>query len=106
MAAPSIAAVTPEWLEELLCLPAPEAQTAFLRSANLFHTEGLSQVLDQAMRLARSDPGKARRLTVLCADVAEQAGAPIILPRATYLRAQTHAINSEFDIARELIQSA
>ncbi|MGH2521627.1 MAG: CHAT domain-containing protein, partial [Anaerolineales bacterium] len=42
----------------------------------------------------------------LCADVAEQAGAPIILPRATYLRAQTHAINSEFDIARELIQSA
>lgn len=58
------------------------------------------------MRLARSDPGKARRLTLICADAAVPAGAPAILPRATYLRAQTHAINGEFGTALELIQSA
>ncbi len=58
------------------------------------------------MQLARSDPGKARHLTVICANAAEPAAAPAILPRATYLRAQTHAINGEFDTALQLIRSA
>ena len=98
--------VTAEWIAALLQLPALEQQLALLRSARLLHAEGLSQLLDQAMRLARSDPGQARQLAAICAEAAEEANAPVIVPRAAYLRAQTHAINGEFNTALELIQSA
>jgi CHAT domain-containing protein/Tfp pilus assembly protein PilF len=98
--------VTAEWIDALLRLPSHEQQLAFLRSAQLLHAEGLSQLLDQAMRLARSDPGKARQLAGICAEAAGEANAPLIVPRAAYLRAQTHAINGEFNTALELIQSA
>ena len=98
--------VTADRIDALLQLPALEQQLAFLRSAHLLHAEGLSQLLDQAMRLARSDPGKARQLAGICAEAAEEANAPAIVPRAAYLRAQTHAINGEFNTALELIQSA
>ncbi|HEU0292334.1 MAG TPA: CHAT domain-containing protein [Anaerolineales bacterium] len=98
--------VTAEWIDELLQLPAPEQQMAFLQSAHLLDAEGLSQLLDQAMRLARSDPGKARQLAAICAEAAGEASAPVIVPRATYLRAQTHAINGDFNTALELIESA
>jgi CHAT domain-containing protein/tetratricopeptide (TPR) repeat protein len=98
--------VTDEWIDALLRLPSLEQQLAFLRSAHLLHAEGLSQLLDQAMRLARSDPGQARQLAVICAEAAGEANAPAIAPRAAYLRAQTHAINGEFNTALELIQSA
>jgi len=98
--------VTDEWIDALLRLPSLEQQLAFLRSARLLHAEGLSQLLDQAMRLARSDPGQARQLAAVCAEAAGEANAPAIAPRAAYLRAQTHAINGEFNTALELIQSA
>ena len=98
--------VTAEWIDSLLQLPAREQQLARLRSADLLDAEGLSQLLDQAMQRARSDPAQARQLAVLCAEAAEEANAPAIVPRATYLRAQTHAINGEFNTALELIQSA
>lgn len=98
--------VRAEWLEELLGLPSSEQQLAYLQSANLLDAEGLSKLLDQAMRLARSDPGKARQLTLICALAAQPGSAPGIIPRATYVRAQTHAINGDFTTALELIQSA
>jgi len=98
--------VTAEWINALLQLPAIEQQLAFLRSAHLLHVEGLSQLLDQAMQLARSDPGQARQLAAICAEAAGEANAPAIVPRAAYLRAQTHAINGDFNTALELIQSA
>jgi CHAT domain-containing protein/Tfp pilus assembly protein PilF len=98
--------VTAEWIDALLQLPALEQQLAFLRSAHLLHAEGLSQLLDQAMQRARSDPAQARQLAALCAEAAEEANAPVVVPRSMYLRAQTHAINGEFNPALELIQSA
>jgi CHAT domain-containing protein/Tfp pilus assembly protein PilF len=98
--------VTAEWIDALLQLPALEQQLAFLRSAHLLHAEGLSQLLDQAMQRARSDPAQARQLAAICAEAAEEANAPVIVPRSMYLRAQTHAINGEFNPALELIQSA
>ncbi len=98
--------VTAEWIDALLQVPVLEQQLARLRSADLLHFEGLSQILDQAMQRARSDPAQARQLAALCAAAAEEANAPIVVPRATYLRAQTHAINGEFNTALELIQSA
>lgn len=94
------------WLETLLALTHPEQQASFLRSADLFNSSGISLLLDEAMRLARSDPGKARLLTTICANTAREAGAPQFVPRATYVRAQTHAINGEFSTALELIDSA
>ena len=81
------ALVTDEWIDALLRLPSLEQQLAFLRSAHLLHAEGLSQLLDQAMRLARSDPGQARQLAAICAEAAGEANAPAIPPRAAYLRA-------------------
>jgi CHAT domain-containing protein len=98
--------ISPEILESLLALPTLEQQSAFLRSANLLHPGGLLQLLDEAAYLAGSDPGKARRLAALCAEVAASADAPAIIPRATYIRAQTHAINAEYDTALDLIASA
>lgn len=98
--------VTAEWIDTLLQLPALEQQLALLRSTDLLHIEGLSQVLDQAMQRARSDPTQARQIAVICAEAAEEANAPVIVPRAAYLRAQTHAINGEFNTALDLIQSA
>ncbi len=98
--------ISSETLESLLALPTLEQQSAFLRSANLLHADGLLQLLDEAAYLAGSDPGKARRLAALCAELAESANAPAIIPRTTYIRAQTHAINAEYDTALNLIAAA
>ena len=98
--------VTAEWIDALLQVPALEQQLALLRSAHLLDADGLSQLLDQTMRLARSDPGKARQLASICAQAAGEANAPAIVPRSAYLRAQTYAINGDFNTALELIRSA
>jgi CHAT domain-containing protein/tetratricopeptide (TPR) repeat protein len=98
--------VTAEWIDTLLQLATFEQQVECLQSAHLLDAEGLSQVLDQAMQRARSNPAQARQLAILCAQAAEEANAPVIVPRATYLRAQTYAINGEFNKALELIHSA
>ena len=98
--------VTAEWIDELLQLPGLDQQLALLRSAHLLHADGLSQLLDEGMQRARGDPGQARQLAVICAEVAEEADAPAIVPRSAYLRAQTYAINGDFNTALELIQSA
>lgn len=98
--------VTAKWIDMLLQVHNLEQQMALLRSAHLLHVEGLSQVLDQAMQRARSDPAQARQLAAMCAQAAEEANAPVIVPRAKYLQAQTYAINGEFNKALELIQSA
>ena len=91
---------------ELLSLPGLEHQAAFLQKAALLNQAGLTQLLDLAMELARSDPGRAQQLTILCAELANRAGVPAILPKATYIRAQTHAINGELNRSLELIQEA
>ena len=70
--------VTAEWIDALLRVPAPEQQLERLRTAHLIDADGLSQVLDQAMQRARSDPAQARQLAILCAEAAEEANAPII----------------------------
>jgi len=97
---------TAEWIDTLLQSPTLEERLSLLRSAQWLDREGLSQLLDQAMQLARSDPRQARRLAIVCAEAADEANAPVIVPRSMYIRAQTYAINGEFDSALELIQSA
>ena len=97
--------LTPDWLNELLAQPAAAARAACLRAAGLWSAAGLGQVLDEAMRQARSDPGRARQLAGVVAEAAAPAGAPELFPRAAYLQAQTHALNGEFSQALALIQT-
>jgi CHAT domain-containing protein len=97
---------TADLIDRLLAADLPAERLAALEAAGLCNASGLGQLLDQAMRLARSDPGQARQLAAICAEAAGPARAPAIFPRAAYLRAQAHAINGEFSTARELIESA
>lgn len=90
----------------MLALPTHAEQEAWLREANLLHEAGLRELLGAAMGLARSNPAQARALTTLCTEFATPADAPTIVPRALYLRAQTHAITGEFAQALDLIQAA
>lgn len=98
--------MTPDWLSFLLQLPTLADQVAILRESDLDNEADLSQLLDEAMKLARRQPVQARQLTIICARVAENANAPAIIPRAAYFRAQTHAASGEFNLARQLIEDA
>ena len=100
------AALTDDMIEKLLALPTQEARTAFLHAADLNHACGLSQVLACATKLIGQNPTKARQLAALCHDLASQTDAPALVPQATYLLAQTHAVQGEFDEALRLIRSA
>ena len=93
-------------IENVIALSTREEQSALLSASGLLNPSGLSQLLDAAAGLVRSDPGKARRLAALSAEVAAPAGAPLAVPRATYIAAQAHAINGELETALELITSA
>jgi CHAT domain-containing protein len=77
-----------------------------LEKADLLDPEGLSRLLDFARQAVGNHPAQAGQLAMLCADVAEVADALAIVPQATYLRAQAHAINGEFSQASALIKSA
>ena len=93
-------------VDEALAVPTLEQRSSVLRSANLLNAEGLDRLLDFADRLVSSDPRKAQRLATLCADLADQAAAPAAGPRASYVRAQTHAANGEFDAALRMAEDA
>ncbi len=98
--------ITTEWIDGLLALTTVEEQAAHVRAAGLLDEAGLSTLLDETEGLMRQDPSQARLLAEICAALADLALAPALVPRATYLRAQTHVINGEFVYARELIERA
>lgn len=89
-----------------LALPNLAAQTAHLQTSDLLHERGLAELVEWAGPLARRDPSQARQLTTLCLEIAEAAGIPRIIPRATYLKAQTHALAGELETARQLVRAA
>ena len=92
--------------EKLLSLSTLVEQLAALQAANLLHTSALFQLLDVAAAWVRSNPRQARQLAILCTEAAEQAAIWEVIPRAAYIRAQTHALAGELGLALELIQSA
>jgi len=92
--------------DELLALPSREQQEAFLRDVGLLNADGLSQILDHADRMVVGDPGKARRLAELCADLADVADAPAAVPYATFVRAGTHGVNGELNEELRLTEAA
>jgi hypothetical protein len=79
--------VVNELVDRLLALPTFEHRTAFLEDEGLLNPAGLDRLFDVADRLMNNDPGKARRLAELCAELWEGAGAPAAVPRADYIRA-------------------
>ena len=88
----------PAWLADLLAQPTAESQTAALQQANLWHEAGLARLLERAGQLITQDLPQARQLLNLCAAAAPEL-APALLPQAIYLRAQTFALNGEFEQA-------
>lgn len=98
--------INSELIDSLLALPTSEEQSAILDSKKLLNSDGLLLLLNEAAYLTGGDPGKARSLAILCGKLAEGADAPVVVPRATYIRAQTYAINAEYETALILIKSA
>src|SRR3712207_5613149 len=93
-------------VDRLLAVPTFEQRAALLEAEGLLNPDGLDLLLEVADRLVNNDPGKARRLAELCADMAEPAGAPAAVPRANYVLAGTHDVNGEFDAELRLIKAA
>jgi tetratricopeptide (TPR) repeat protein len=93
-------------LDDLLSLPTREEQSAVLRRMGLLNAEGLDQLLDAADRLLNDDPGKARWLAELCADLSDYAEAPAAVPRANYIRAGAHNLSGEFEADLRLTRAA
>jgi tetratricopeptide (TPR) repeat protein len=93
-------------VDRLLTLQTLEQRSAFLYAEDLLNEDALNRLLDHADRLAYSDPGKAHRLAVLCADMADRADAPAAVPRAAYISLKTHAENGEFDAALRMARAA
>jgi hypothetical protein len=98
--------IEPGFVEGLLALPTRGQQTESLRAGGLLDAAGLDLLLDAAETLLDADPGKARRLAELCAEVAEGAGAPAVVPRADYVRAGAHSLNGEFHEDLRLTEAA
>ncbi len=89
-----------------LALPDMAAQVSHLQTAGWFNEKGLVELVEWAGQLARRDPSQARRLTTVCLAIAEAAGIPRVIPRATYLKAQTHALAGELETALQLVRAA
>ena len=99
-------ALDADFITAWLALPALDDQIAHLEAHDLLNVHGVGQVVEWAGRLARQNPGEARQLTAVCLDIAQSANLPAVIPRATYLKAQTHALAGEFETALQLVRSA
>jgi CHAT domain-containing protein len=95
-----------DFVEQLLTLPSTAEQLAHIQNAGLADVEGLSGLLEETAVLVRSNPRLARRLLTIYSDAADLADIPEVIPRAAYLKAQTHALAGEFDEALALIHVA
>lgn len=93
-------------VEHLLTRPTPRQEIAYLRTTNLLNAEGLDQLLNFADGLVKSDPGKAHRLSELCANAAQVCDIPEAAARSAYIRLQTHFANGEFDAALRMARNA
>ncbi len=95
----------PALIADLLAQPAGAAQVHWLQQASLYDEEGLARLLDAAGQRINNDLAQARRLLDLCIEVAP-ALAPHFQPQAIYLRAQTYALDGDFDQALAQITAA
>jgi CHAT domain-containing protein/tetratricopeptide (TPR) repeat protein len=106
MLSPNSTSINDLLIETVVHLPEVEARASLLETADLLNPEGLSQLLDTAASLTRTDPMQARRLSLICGELAERIDAPLLVPKATYINAQTHAVMGQLNEALALIRSA
>ncbi len=93
-------------ITELLQVSETTGQASLLADADLLNADGLTCLLQTAVNLVHNDPMQARHLSHICQQLAEDVGAPLLLPRATYIMAQTHAVMGQLNEALTLIRSA
>ncbi len=93
-------------MQKLLHLTEDIEQVDLLKTADLSNGAILEQLLEQAAKLVGSDPGRARELALLCSQLAERTAAPLLIPRAHYICAQTYAAGGDFQNALIYIQQA
>ena len=98
--------IGPSLVDNLLSFSGREQQVDLLRDAGLFNAVGLDLLLGVADETLNDEPGKARRLAELCADLANAADAPAAVPRADYVRAGAHHLNGEFHEDLRLTKAA
>lgn len=101
----SDADIHPNQIAALLAQPSVAAQVQWLQQAALWDEDGLAKLLDAGDQLINHDLDQARRLLDLCVDQAPTL-APLLLPQAIYLRAQTFALNGDFEQALTQIHLA
>lgn len=94
------------FVQQLLATSTRPQQIKMLQEANLLHSEGLLSLLEAAAEWVRTSPDQARQIALICTDAAAEAKVTTILPRAAYIRAQTHALAGEFEPAQHLIEQA
>lgn len=95
-----------EWIGQLLNQPTQADQISLLEGVGLWHSTGISRLLDQARELSRQNLGRAQQLAALCGELAELLLAPLVVARANYLQAQLHAMNGAFAVARGFVEAA
>ena len=93
-------------VEQLVRKPSPVQQALLLYKKDLLNVAALSDLMDIIKTMAYSDPARARQLTMLFDDQSVQQLVPEVVPRALYLRAQTHIMLGELYEAHRLIEAA
>jgi CHAT domain-containing protein len=99
------ASLTPEQIVALLAQPAGEAQILWLQQAHLWDAGGLARLIEAGGQVVNNDLAQARQLLDLFIEVAPVL-APQLQPQAVYLRAQTFALDGDFDQALAQIAAA
>lgn len=92
-------------IEQIIELPFKEMESLTQPDVALDEA-ALTRLLDEATDLARSNPEKARVITAVCLKHAPTIQATHLIPRATYIQAQTHAAKGELEESLHLIQQA
>jgi len=100
------ALISEKFVVDLLALPSFAEQSERLVAVHLANEDGLDDLLTYAEVAVRHDPMQARGVAQLCEEVATLISIPALVPRATYLRAQTFVLRGDAQTALTLIETA
>ena len=98
--------VPPALLDELLSRESVADRRALVGDAGLLNEQGLSDLLDVAGALEVGQPAKAGAVAALCVELAAQAGAAAVVPRARYLLARMYDLSGEPQRALDEVAAA
>jgi tetratricopeptide (TPR) repeat protein len=93
-------------INSLLAMSPPDDRGHLARACGVSTRAFVDASLSITEHQIGADPGRARAMTVLAEQIAGTIDDAGLIARATYLRAQTHALNAEFETALTLIDRA